>query len=147
GVTITRRGIAVAEDGIEPRLGEIWKIYTGSRHQPFDTSICGGSKRLMSSVRVALALWSGFPVQATPRPVVALGEGAVLAPRSGFPDESTKNAFDEGRFALGTALPRNPGTVGHARIVSPAGAYALLRSSGRSYGIQVAPLVISAVRL
>lgn len=60
--TIRNRGITVAEDGIEPQVGEIWKIYSGSRRQPFDTSICGGSARIMSAVRVALDLWSGFPV-------------------------------------------------------------------------------------
>ena len=69
-VTITNRGVTEAEDGIEPQLGEIWKIYTDSRHQPFDTSICRGSTRLVSAVRVALNLWSGFPVRAKPRPVV-----------------------------------------------------------------------------
>ena len=43
-VTITNTGVTVAEDGIEPQVGEIWRIYTDSRHQPFDTSICGGSR-------------------------------------------------------------------------------------------------------
>jgi hypothetical protein len=146
-LTITNRGVTEAEDGIEPQLGEIWKIYTDSRHQPFDTSICGGSTRLASSVRVALNLWSAFPVHAKPRPVVPLGEGVVLDPRTGFPDDSTKIAFEEGRFVLGTALPGSPGTVGHDRISSPAGAYGLLRSEGRSSGIKVAPLIIRAVRL
>lgn len=146
-VTITDRGVTVAEDGIEPQVGEIWKIYTGSRHQPFDTSICGGSRRIMSAVRVALDLWSGFPVRAKPRPIVALGEGVVLDPSTGFPDDSTKIAFDEGRFALATSLPRSPGTVGHDRILSAGGAYGLLRSSGRPSGFSVPPLIIRAVRL
>ena len=38
-VTITNSGVTVAEDGIEPQVGEIWKIYTGSRQQPFDTYV------------------------------------------------------------------------------------------------------------
>ena len=142
--TITNRGVTVAEDGIEPQVGEIWKIYAGSRRQPIDTSICGGSRRVNSAVEVALDLWNGFPVQATPRPVVPLGEGVVLDPRTGFPDDSTKIAFGEGRFALGTALPKGPGTVGR---LSAAGAYDLLRSSGRPSGIKVAPLKVRAVRL
>ena len=53
-VTIKNRGVTVAEDGIEPQVGEIWKIYTDSRGQPLDTSICGGSKLLRSAARVAL---------------------------------------------------------------------------------------------
>ncbi|MGZ4226176.1 MAG: hypothetical protein ACXVTC_08005 [Solirubrobacteraceae bacterium] len=146
-VTIRNKGVTAAEDGIEPQLGEIWKIYSGSRHQPFDTSICGGSRRIMSAVGVALGLWGGFPVQAKPRPIVPLGEGVVLDPRTGFPDDSTKIAFEEGRFALGTALPKSPGSVGGDRILSAAGAYDLLRSSGRPSGMKVAPLVIRAVRL
>src|SRR6185312_1023064 len=58
-VTITNRGVTVAEDGIEPQVGELWKIYAGSRGQPFDTSICAGSMRIRT-VRVARDLWSGF---------------------------------------------------------------------------------------
>ena len=45
-VTIERDGVTVAEDRIEPRAGERWKIYTGSRRQPFATSICAGSARV-----------------------------------------------------------------------------------------------------
>jgi hypothetical protein len=142
--TITNKDVAVVEDGIEPQVGEIWKIYTASRHDPFDTSICGGSKRIRSAVQVALQLWSGFPVQANPRPIVPLGEGPVLDPRSGFPDDSTKIAFGEGRFALATALPKGSAAVGR---LSAAGAYDLLRSSGLSSGIKVAPLKIRSVRL
>jgi hypothetical protein len=45
-VSTTRSGIAVVEDGTEPRAGQRWKIYTDSRRQPFATSICGGSRRV-----------------------------------------------------------------------------------------------------
>ena len=58
-----------------------------------------------------------------------------------------RRSVHEGRFALGTTLPRSPATVGHDRIVSAAGAYGILRSSGRPSGIKVAPLIIRAVRL
>ena len=33
----------VNEDGIEPRAGQRWKIYTPSPHPPYQTSLCGGS--------------------------------------------------------------------------------------------------------
>lgn len=46
-LTINGNSITIAEDGIEPRPGERWRIYTQSRAQPFDTSICLGSVRLM----------------------------------------------------------------------------------------------------
>jgi hypothetical protein len=50
-VTIERRGIRGNEDGIEPQAGQRWKIYTASRRQPFDTSICAGSRRVARLAR------------------------------------------------------------------------------------------------
>ena len=32
-----------SEDGIEPRAGQQWKIYTSSLHTPYETSLCDGS--------------------------------------------------------------------------------------------------------
>jgi hypothetical protein len=146
-VTITNRGVTVAEDGIEPQVGEIWKIYTGSRRQPLDTSICGGSTMLRSAVRVALDLWSGFPVQARPRPTIPLGEGVVLDPSSGFPDEDAKQAYEEHRFVLRAALPNGPAEAGPFRVISATEAYHRLRITGRSRGGTVPPLVVRAVDL
>jgi len=42
---LTRSGstMAASEDGIQPRAGQRWKIYTTSLHMPYQTSICGGS--------------------------------------------------------------------------------------------------------
>lgn len=42
---LSGRGDAVTanEDGIEPRAGQRWKIYTTSLRMPYVTSICGGS--------------------------------------------------------------------------------------------------------
>ena len=48
--TITGQGIRFAEDGIEPRAGERWKIYTVSRRRPFATSMCAGSAPVRVSV-------------------------------------------------------------------------------------------------
>jgi uncharacterized protein YceK len=48
-VTIERGGTAVGEDGIEPKAGERWKIYTQSRRQPFAASICLGSTRVTAT--------------------------------------------------------------------------------------------------
>jgi hypothetical protein len=146
-VTIKNRGVTVAEDGIEPQVGEIWKIYTDSRGQPLDTSICGGSKLLRSAARVALDLWSGFPVQTRPRPIIPLGEGDVLDPSSGFPDEDAKQAYEEDRFVLRAALPNGPAQVGAFRVISAAEAYQRLRTTGRSGGRTVPPLVVHAVHL
>jgi len=35
--------MTASEDGIQPRAGQRWKIYTTSLHMPYQTSICGGS--------------------------------------------------------------------------------------------------------
>jgi hypothetical protein len=48
-VTIASDAIGIAEDGIEPQPGERWKIYATSRGQPFDTSICAGSRAVGAS--------------------------------------------------------------------------------------------------
>jgi hypothetical protein len=45
-VRIAPSGTQVAEDGIAPRAGQRWKIYTSSKRSPYQTSICAGSKRI-----------------------------------------------------------------------------------------------------
>jgi hypothetical protein len=146
-VTFTNSGLTRAEDGIEPQAGEIWKIYTDSRHQPFDSSICDGSGMIKSAGRVALALWSEFPAGSRPRPIIPLGEGAVLAPSTGFPNGDTKMAYLEHRFLLRAALPKRPAKVGRFRVISAADGYEGLRATGPSRGSNVAPLVVRAVHL
>jgi hypothetical protein len=48
---LTSQGSVMAdsEDGIQPRAGQRWKIYTTSLHMPYLTSICGGSCVLSGS--------------------------------------------------------------------------------------------------
>lgn len=43
GVTRSGSGNVTSEDGIQPRAGQRWKIYTTSRLMPYQTSICEGS--------------------------------------------------------------------------------------------------------
>jgi hypothetical protein len=43
GITKDSGGITGNEDGIEPKPGQRWKIYTPSQRMPFQTSICLGS--------------------------------------------------------------------------------------------------------
>ena len=145
-VTITGNGLSVAEDGIEPQAGEIWKLYTQSRHQPFETSMCGGSVS-MSTGQTALELWHGFPARARRRPVIALGEGVVLDPPTGFPNDETKVAYSEGRFVLRAPVPAGPATVGRWQISSPADAFARLRATERARGPEMPALVIRRVQL
>jgi hypothetical protein len=41
-----RGGVIYNSEGIEPRAGERWRIFTDSRRQPFDTTVCSGSRTL-----------------------------------------------------------------------------------------------------
>lgn len=43
-VTGVAAGNVVAEDGIEPQTGQLWKIYALSPGMPYQTSMCDGSK-------------------------------------------------------------------------------------------------------
>ncbi|HET6865353.1 MAG TPA: hypothetical protein VFH80_05495, partial [Solirubrobacteraceae bacterium] len=84
-------GVTGGSEGIEPKAGQWWKIYADSRHQPFATSVCSGSRRVAPDS--ALALWRAFPVTANPRPIVPLGEGLVIDPASGFHNDAQKFAY------------------------------------------------------
>jgi hypothetical protein len=155
-VTIESDAIGIAEDGIAPRAGERWKIYTYSRRQPFATSFCAGSRRVAAGPlpagppasptgRATLAVWRAFPVSAKPRPIVPLGEGNVLDPRSGFPTAAAQFAFMEGRFAVRAPLPGTVGSFGRFEVVSATDAYDRLRAASRQYGFKAAPLIITSV--
>jgi hypothetical protein len=139
-LTIEAGGITGGSEGILPKAGQRWKIYTDSRHQPFATSVCGGSRRVVSGsptngASAALALWQSFPVQANPRPIVPLGEGLVIDPRTGFRTVAQKIAYEEGRFALRTGLP--PGSTT---------AFRRLRAIGVNEHEKVPRLVVTAVK-
>lgn len=149
--SIRGSAVTVAEDGIEPQAGERWEIYTVSRSQPFDTSVCGGSARVIPTPQrtpaaTALALWRRFPVNANPRPIVPLGERIVLDPASGFPTGAAKLAYVEGQFVLHTALPPGPASSGRFHLVSATAAYRRLRVGGVNQHQAVSPLVVRAVK-
>ncbi len=138
-------GITGGSEGIFPRAGERWKIYTGSRRQPFATSICGGSRRVMSSP--ALALWRAFPAQAHPRPIVPLGGGMVIDPSTGFPSVAAKTAYEEGRFELRTLLPGSVGNFGRFTEIPAGVAYQRLRAMGVDEHANVPPLIVTAANI
>jgi hypothetical protein len=143
-------GITGGSEGIQPKAGERWRIYTDSRRAPFATSVCGGSRRLVSrprGARAALALWRAFPVQARARPIVPLGEGLVIDPRTGFRTGAAKAAYEEGRFALRTLLPGSVGNFGRFTEVPAATAYHRLRAIRVDEHDKVPPLIVTAVHI
>lgn len=42
-------GLTVDAEGIEPRVGQRWRIYSDRARQPFPTTVCGGSRPLPAS--------------------------------------------------------------------------------------------------
>lgn len=112
---------------------------------------CGGSGvRLTKEQRAAeeaLKLWGGFPAAATPRPVVPVGEGAVVGPDGGFGTVAAKLAFLEGHLALHTSLPKTAPLVRGSRVISAEQALKLMKSNaGRDLSPKLS-LAITSVRL
>jgi hypothetical protein len=94
----------------------------------------------------ALQLWAGFPVTASPRPLVLTGP-AVIDPTSGFAGGPDKLAYASGSFDLRTELPAAPAAVDGQPIMSAAQAFAALRGSGSGSQQSAPALVISGVTL
>lgn len=43
GISKDANGVSGNEDGIEPKAGQRWRIYSGTQTMPYQTSICMGS--------------------------------------------------------------------------------------------------------
>lgn len=110
---------------------------------------CGGSAGQTPQHRAAeqaLKLWSGFPAARDPRPVVLIGEGASVGPKTGFPTVDAKVAFLQGHFVLRAALPKTPSRFHGRPVISARRALELLRSTGGG-GPSQSPLKITHVEL
>jgi len=59
---------------------------------------------------VALDMWSDFPVDRTPRPLVVLGGLDIVAPLYGFRDSVLKCAYSDGAFEPPSTFPTSPPT-------------------------------------
>jgi hypothetical protein len=103
--------------------------------------------RDLSAAEQALKLWDGFPATASPRPVLVLGQGAVLAPITGFDSADAKLAFLEGRFTLRVALPKTSATVGGRAVMSAGQTLRMLRDQGGPGPTTTSRLAITGVRL
>jgi hypothetical protein len=77
----------------------------------------------------ALQLWAGFPVNASPRPLVLTGQ-AINDPATGFPDSDGKVAYLSGSYDLATALPPGTTTSGGQQVITAADALDALRAMG-----------------
>ena len=93
-------------------------------------------------LRHSLLVWSGFPADAAPRPLV-LSAGRVDPPLGGFPTRAEGNAFASGAIAPPPAYPADLPQAGGFRLISPAEAVGILRSPG-AIG---RPLQVVSIRL
>jgi hypothetical protein len=92
-----------------------------------------------------LQVWTAFPVDATPRPLVLLG-GPVVDPAEGFPDGASKLAYLAGAFDLPAAYPAGPPRAAGWPLVDARQAVAVLRAQGSK---QASPsrLPVTRIRL
>jgi hypothetical protein len=115
----------------------------GSSHPPSGKQ---PTSRSTESLRRALREWSGFPVQASPRPLILL-EGQVDAPSSGFPDDPTKIAFGDGSINAPNAFPPGPTTSGGFPLISAQEAFGVFRSTAGQGPPATVDLDVTSVRL
>lgn len=105
-----------------------------------------GGSTISGSESAALRLWAGFPVDASPRPVVLTG-AAINDPATGFTNAAEKIAYLSGDFDLGTALPSAPRASGGQPIMSASDALAILRGQGAGAPAPTTALRITDVHL
>lgn len=76
-------------------------------------------------LRQVLAAWAGFPVSASPRPLLLLGgAGETTASASfGFPNGADKMAFGDGAIDPPAAWPKSPGEAAGYRLITAAAAF------------------------
>jgi hypothetical protein len=82
----------------------------------------------MSPTSLALRMWAGFPVTASPRPLVLAGP-AILDPSSGFNGED-KIAYLSGNFEVAAPLPTDTATALGQHVIAAEVALNLLRTLG-----------------
>jgi hypothetical protein len=97
-------------------------------------------------LRRALRVWSGFPVAASPRPVILLGN-QVDAPSGGFPDVRTKIAFGDGAINAPATFPAGPATVGGFPLITAESAFGLFKSTAGQGPPATVDLTVTSVRL
>ena len=94
---------------------------------------------------VALEMWTGFPVDATPRPLVLTGPD-IIGPAYGFRDDVLKSAYCDGNFAPPLRFPSGPTVADGYPLVSAQDAFVALRASGDGQGSEIT-LAVTEMKL
>jgi hypothetical protein len=136
-------GVVVAVILVAFVYGPRSAVPAGSSHPtPGAHSASQSTERL----RRALRIWSGFPVEASPRPLILL-EGQINGPASGFSDDATKIAFGDGAINAPAAFPPAPTTAGGFPLISAQEAFGLFRSTAGRGPPATTDLDVTSVRL
>jgi hypothetical protein len=100
------------------------------------------------SLPTALQLWAGFPVHASPRPIILVG-GSVGGPKGVYGNEETKEALLCGDYAPPAGLPTGPSSAGGYRVISATTAFARLQPKDHTGSCATAHtlLALTGVRL
>jgi hypothetical protein len=106
----------------------------------------GGSVGSHDPLPAAIQPWVGFPVDASPRPIV-LVDAPVNGPRSFYGSEKTKLAFESGAFDRPPRLPTGPATASGYPIINPDKAFDLLKAQSSSPAAGGFRLTVRDVRL
>jgi hypothetical protein len=92
----------------------------------FESRFPGAEARMSA----ALAAWSTFPVNASPRPLVVIPGREIVDPPGGFRDNASKDAYSAGAFVPPASYPSGPATASGLPIISARDAFARLKAAG-----------------
>jgi hypothetical protein len=139
-LAVGRSGHSATEAG--PAGSESAAADGSSSAAPASTPPAPTSSRLIGDA----AAWADFPVNATPRPVVLLGQ-VIDDPHTGFHDGDSKLAYIEGRLKLATTLPDAPATQDGYELRSAAAAVHLMQNPEGKNAPTSATLQITDIQL
>jgi len=94
----------------------------------------------------ALSKWSVFPVSASPRPIILLG-GYTVDPEYGFPDNASKEAYNNGEITAPSSWPSSPTSSMSYPIISASTAFRTLTSTSGTSGPPVPSPEVTGVHL
>jgi hypothetical protein len=94
----------------------------------------------------ALQAWSGFPVSASPRPLVITG-GRVADPRHGFPPGAAKLAYFERAVKVPAAWPSGISAADGFQLISAREAFGVFKSTAGRGPPAPIRLTVTTVRL
>ena len=100
-----------------------------------------------SRTSIALAAWSHFPVNASPRLLILIDGDNVNAPALGFPSDDTKAAYDDGDMTAPSRFLTGPRSAAGFLLVSSQSAFNTLKGAAISGPPATTALVVTSVML